>query len=192
MKTNNITEDKNSFNKDFFKDLTVLYIEDDETLSANVRNIFEALFFKVISSSNGIVGLNNFKKSLETNNKIDIIISDINMPKMNGIELLQKIREYDKDIPFIFTTAHSDTKYTLESIKHGISDYIIKPIDVQTLVNNMQKVYQERANQISIENSHKKLTQQNKELESKVESEIKKKRRARTSYIPVLKDGYHE
>ena len=139
LKTNNITKHKKSFNKEFFKDLTVLYIEDDETLNRNIKNIFEALFHNVISCTNGIEGLNSFKDSLETNSKINIIISDIHMPKMNGIELLQKIREYDKDIPFIFTTAHSDTKYTLESIKHGISDYIIKPIDVQELISNINR-----------------------------------------------------
>ena len=176
FQTNDITKHKESFNKEFFKDLTVLYIEDDQTLNTNLKNIFEALFHNVISCDNGIDGLNSFENSLETNNKIDIIISDINMPKMNGIELLQKIREYNKDIPFIFTTAHSDTKYTLESIKYGISDFIIKPINVQELIFNMQKICQERYEQISIKNSHKELILQNKELETKVELEVKKRK----------------
>ena len=164
-KINYISEHKESFNKEFFKDLSILYVEDDEILNSKLKNIFEVLFNNVISCTNGIDGLNSFISSIEKNNKIDIIISDINMPQMDGIELLQKIREYDKDIPFIFTTAHSDSKYTLESIKYGISNYIVKPINVQELIQNIKKVCQERYEQLLIKDSHKKLLIQNKEQE---------------------------
>ena len=171
---NNVTQSEEPFNKEFFKNLTVLYVEDDEVVNSKLKNIFESLFFKVICCFNGIEAFKKFKNSLDTNKKIDIIISDITMPKMDGIELLQKIRNYDKYIPFIFTTAHLDCKYTMESIKQGISNYIIKPINVQELICNIQKTCQERFEQISINNSNKELTKQNKDLETQVEVEITK------------------
>ncbi|MEA3554934.1 MAG: response regulator [Campylobacterota bacterium] len=93
--------------------LNILYVEDDE----RIRESFTAIFNKSVTiASDGEDGLEKYK-TLKDENKFNIVISDINMPNMNGIEMLKEIREFDQDIPFIFTTAHADSSYLYRSNK---------------------------------------------------------------------------
>ena len=116
------------------KKLNILYVEDDEV----VNNIFSSIFKKyaknLYSAFNGEEGLKIFK-----NNKIDIVISDIQMPKINGIEMAKEIRKIKEDIPIIFTTAFGDSEYLKEAIDIGIDAYILKPIDKEKMLKKLNK-----------------------------------------------------
>ena len=125
---------------DFLKNQTVLFVEDEELARKELGKFLSRLFKNVILASNGLEGLEKFEKSKITNDKIDLIISDINMPIMNGLEMLAKIREFDPLIPLIFTTARSESDNILRAIDLNVSNYIIKPIDISLLIKKICEV----------------------------------------------------
>jgi len=128
------------FNKEFLKTLTILYVEDDDTVRSSLSNLLEKVFLNIIICKDGEEGLNQFKSlTQEQRTKIDVVVSDINMPMKNGIELAQEIRALDADIPIIFTTAHAEAKDLMEAIHLKISYYALKPINTTELLDNISK-----------------------------------------------------
>lgn len=128
-------ESKMSYDK--LKNLTLLYVEDDEdTLKASAM-ILEDYVKKLIVARNG-------KEALEllAHNHVDLILTDILMPKMNGIEMIKKIREgrSNPQIPIVITTAHTETQYLLDAIHLRVDGYILKPIVIQSLLDTLVKV----------------------------------------------------
>lgn len=109
----------------------ILIIEDDTTLRDNINDFLLAEGFSVDTASDGIIGLEKIKKFLP-----DLVLCDIALPKMNGFELLKKIREDDilKDIPFIFITAMVGMDDFKTGMKLGAEDYITKPFDFDKLI----------------------------------------------------------
>lgn len=83
--------------------------------------------------------------------KFDLVISDWEMPKMNGLELLQKMRENDqsKDIPFIMITANNKSEFVLVAAKAGVSDYISKPFTAEVLRSKIDATLAQSVNQKS-------------------------------------------
>jgi DNA-binding response OmpR family regulator len=76
-------------------------------------------------------------KQIIKKQRIDIIISDINLPDTNGIEFIKELRKTDKTIPVILLSAFTDTKYLLEATKLKLVDYLTKPVDFKTLNNSL-------------------------------------------------------
>ena len=129
------------FNKEFLKTLTVLYVEDDEKIRGSLSNIFKKVFAEIIVCTDGEDGINKFSDFTQVKNtKIHLVISDINMPHKNGLEMVEEIRKLDQEIPIIFTTAHGESDYLLESIKFKISYYAIKPINTAELLDNISEI----------------------------------------------------
>ena len=131
-------------NQSFLKTLNVLYIEDSVATRTQFTMMITKLFNKVVIADDGQEGIEKFIANKNDDFEINLIISDIHMPKMNGIELLKKIREICEDIPFIITTAYTQTELLLQAIKFKATDYIIKPIDMKNLINTVQKVCQDK------------------------------------------------
>ncbi len=119
------------------QDIKLLYVEDDEDTKKATISVLEELFENIIIAKNGQDGLNKFK-----NNDIDLILTDIGMPKFNGLEMTEKIREIDKDIPILVISAYNESSYLNESIKVGVDDYIFKPIDMDHFIRVVSKVVQ--------------------------------------------------
>lgn len=128
---------------DFLKKITILYVEDDLNSRDEIKEIFEDYFSEVLVASDGEEALSIYKDSMQKNKYIDVIVSDINMPKKNGIELLEEVRKISDDLPFIFTTAYSDSPNLLNAIKYKVTSYILKPIDIQKLIVEIQKYSKE-------------------------------------------------
>lgn len=124
--------------QNFLKNITVLYVEDEEHIRDSMNTVFTKLFKKVVMATNGQDGYDKFRLHTQKNIYFDIVISDINMPDMNGLDMIEKIREIDKDIPIVLTTAHSDSEYFLEAINHNVFHYAIKPIKVKQLALAIQ------------------------------------------------------
>lgn len=82
-------------------------------------------------------------KYIIKNQRIDIIISDINLPDTNGIEFIKELRKTDKTIPVILLSAFTDTKYLLEATKLKLVDYLTKPVDFKTLNNSLHTCVEE-------------------------------------------------
>lgn len=122
--------------ENYKKNLNILYIEDDILATARLKNILGKFFNKIIIASNG----EDAFELLKTSPKIDLIISDINMPKMDGLEFLEKLREIDSKIPFIFVTARDEPEKMLKAIQLDIENYILKPINLQNLLAVIDKI----------------------------------------------------
>ncbi len=118
-----------------FSKQNILIIEDDiETLEIMVE-LFESTFSNVYTSTNGYEAIEIFEKNL-----IDVILCDINIPKLNGLDTISKIRELDYSIPIIIISACSDTQTLLKASNCNIQGYILKPImfdDVQNIKNKI-------------------------------------------------------
>lgn len=124
---------------DFLKTLTLLYVEDDEQVRAKFVMILNKLFKKVLVAHDGIDGLQKFHQANKNAIYIDLIISDIAMPKMDGVEFLTHIRKIDPHIPFMFTTAYTNSEFLISSIQQGVTDYFVKPVDAKEIISQVQK-----------------------------------------------------
>lgn len=116
-----------------YKDYTILYVEDESIVRSNVEICLNYIF-NVIIAENGKVGLEKFN-----NEKIDLIITDINMPQKDGIAMLREIRDINPHIPCIITSAvDMDIVERIKSL--GVSECIAKPFDMKDLLNCSMKV----------------------------------------------------
>lgn len=145
------------FTPDFLKNQRVLFVEDEELAREKLGKLLSKLFKEVILASNGLEGLEKYEHSRITNEKIDLIISDINMPIMNGLEMLEKIRVIDSFIPLIFTTARSETDNLLKAIDLNVSNYIMKPIDTTILVKKITEVCEKSFFETELQDKQKEL-----------------------------------
>lgn len=141
------------------KKLRLLYVEDDERARESTLKLLKRFFDDITVAEDGEDGLRLF-----TQGDFDLIISDINMPKMNGIEMLKEIRKISKDVPFLLLSAYAESDYFTESISLGVSYFIIKPVQEQQFREALSNVVQ------TIE--FKELSKQYKE---KLESELEKR-----------------
>lgn len=107
----------------------ILIVEDDKELNNSVCDYFESNDFVVRKAYNGAEGLVEVQKG-----GIDIIISDIMMPVMDGFSFVEKVRETNPQIPIIFMTARDDKFSKQLGYKIGIDDYVVKPFDIDELV----------------------------------------------------------
>jgi DNA-binding NarL/FixJ family response regulator len=112
----------------YCKPFTLLFVEDDAMLQKNVQRSLGLLFNKVIVAGNGKEGLEAYKS-----NDIDLVLSDINMPIMTGIEMTKKIKEIRVNQPIIILSAHKDFNYIYDLLHLGISAYSVKDGDLEDL-----------------------------------------------------------
>lgn len=103
---------------------TVLFVEDDKKVVKSMQSALTPLFKQVFVCYDGKEGLASYE-----NNNPDIILTDIQMPNMDGITMAKKIRDTDEEIPIIIMSAYSDEAHLMDSIYLGINRYIKKPID---------------------------------------------------------------
>ena len=113
-----------------FKDKTVLYIDDDSITRDTIQDTLKEKFKDVFIAKDGEEGFDMFLQL-----KPDLIISDIDMPKINGIELVKKIREVSQIQPIAMLTGKNEDKYILELLDLGISNFIVKPMNITRLDN---------------------------------------------------------
>jgi DNA-binding response OmpR family regulator len=114
------------------KDLNILFVEDHEDLRVNTAQILSRFFKTVDVSEDGAQALSLFK---ENTSKYDIIMSDIQMPKMNGIELTKNIYSIKPEQTIIILSAYDDSKYLYELVNLKIEHFLKKPIDYQELLH---------------------------------------------------------
>ena len=128
------------------QELNILYFVDEEVVRVPFSILLKRFVKNLYVAENGEEGLEFFKKY-----PIDIIISDIKMPKMNGLEMAEKIREISHEIPIIFTTAFGDTAYLKEALEIGVDGYIIKPVNRNKLFNKLNIIAENILNKREIE-----------------------------------------
>ncbi|CUU39556.1 MULTISPECIES: response regulator [Helicobacter] len=116
--------------------LTILYAEDDVDTANLTTMVLEDYVGRLLVAKNGQEALNLFRL-----HKVDLVLTDILMPKMNGIELIDNIRSSSihPDVPVVITTAHTETKYLLDAIRLRVDGYILKPINIEELLQAIHK-----------------------------------------------------
>ena len=141
--------------------ITALYVEDESTIRDVIITILGSVFKKIIVGVNGEDGLNRY---FEHKDEIDLIITDINMPSMNGLDMLDKIKEDDPFIPMVITTAHNDIDFLHRAIEVGVTGYVTKPIDIRKLLETIKK------NALPIVEKKRLETELKKEQEEKLKN----------------------
>lgn len=122
-------------NLEKFKTKKVLYVEDDQTIMNSFSKILNKIFGTVLTANNGEEGLETFKN----NSDVDFIITDIKMPKMDGLEMSGEIKKINPDVPCILTTAHAEYDYFLKADEIGIYRYITKPLNINDLLKALDE-----------------------------------------------------
>ncbi|WP_148512142.1 response regulator transcription factor [Sulfurospirillum multivorans] len=117
-----------------FKNYKVLYAEDDAGIRKNIGEILSLLFDDVLLAQDG-------EKAYELyqNESPDIMVLDIEMPYLNGLEVAEKIRKSNKNIPIVMATAYTDTAYFLKAVELNLTSYILKPIETSDLKKALKK-----------------------------------------------------
>ena len=128
--------------RDYLKNLTVLYVEDDEPARSFLERILLPRVGRIVTAHDGVHGLELFR-SIHP----DIVITDIHMPLMDGLAMAQEIREQDANVPIIVITAFEQTDYLMRSIDIGVDRYVTKPV----LLDRLMKALMYCAHQILTE-----------------------------------------
>ncbi|QGG48608.1 two-component system response regulator [Heliorestis convoluta] len=127
--------------KEKAKKLSVLLVEDDENIRMQMERILKRFFQKVYIAEDGEKGLELFNSKTK---QIDLILTDIAMPNMNGLDMIQAMGENRYDQPVIMISAHNDSDNLLRAITVGVDDFIIKPVNVDKLMQVLHKVILEQ------------------------------------------------
>jgi len=115
--------------------IRLLYVEDNIDARESTLEILNEFFETIVIGEDGIDGLEKYNSQ-----KIDLIITDINMPRMNGISMIEEIRKIDKNIPILLLSAYSEIEYFIKSIKLGVDGYLFKPIELSQFIEAISKV----------------------------------------------------
>ncbi len=119
----------------FLTNLTILLVEDDAAALRQMEIMLRKKCGKVYTANNGMVGLKVYQTAAP-----DMIVTDLKMPVMGGLEMSRQVRKTNPDIPIIITTAFDDKEVILKAIDVGINKYIIKPVDANDLLGALGEV----------------------------------------------------
>ena len=151
-------------NKEILKTISVLYVEDENDVRGFTANLLSSLLRKVYVAQDGQEGLELYEKNKDD---IDLVVTDINMPRLDGLSMCSAIKNIDKEIPLVIISAHNDTNFLKKAIEIGVTTYAMKPIDLYQLVESIIKAMEP----IILK---RKLIELNLSLESKIEQEVNK------------------
>lgn len=156
-------------NEQMLKDITVLYVEDDNAIQQNTIVTLELVNAKIIPAVDGKDGLEKF---IENQEQIDIIVTDLSMPNMDGLEMIEEIKKINKDVPVLITTAHQDISYLKQAIELGITSYIIKPIDIRNIIISISKAIEPANERKELLLKIKTLKEENESLKKQLEEKL--------------------
>ncbi len=130
----------------------ILFVDDEKSIRDNYVTYLSAYFSEVYQAKDGEEAYVIYKKISP-----DIMIVDINMPKMNGLELLEKIRENDHATKVIIMTSHTQQEYLLKAVKLKLTSYLIKPVNRQLIKESIDTVVEELRSFITVSTKNIKL-----------------------------------
>ena len=118
--------------------IKVLVVDDFATMRRIIKNVLKQLgFTKVLEADDGTTALEILKE-----NKVDLIISDWNMPKMTGLDLLKTIRgeKTTQSIPFLMVTAEAQKDNVIQAVQSGVSNYLVKPFTAEAIKEKLTQI----------------------------------------------------
>ncbi len=116
-------------------ELTLLYIEDDDELRKQFARILTPRFAKIFEAADGEEAL-----ALYQEEHPDMILADINLPRIDGLELIRMIRKEDKQTPIMVLSAYSDKEKLLKAVKLGLTEYLVKPVPYKRLLTLLEEM----------------------------------------------------
>ena len=117
------------------KNISILYVEDDDALRENMAKYLNKFFLSVDTAKDGKEGLEFYKK-----NTYDLVMTDIKMPKLNGLDMAIQIKNINQNQNILIVSAYAETSHFTNSIKIGVDGYILKPIDYEQLNSTLYKI----------------------------------------------------
>lgn len=132
---------------------TLLIIDDEESIRNTIREIFEFEKYQVEEAGDGLDGIDKIK-----NNKYDVVLLDIKMPEMDGMEVLEKIQVIQPDLPVVMISGHGSLETAVEAVKMGAYDYISKPPDLNRLLVTVRNAHEKTTQNKTIKKLKKKVT----------------------------------
>ena len=152
-------------------DISVLFVEDEYLLRAIYERILNKFVAKLYIAENGKEGLELYKKYHP-----DLIITDIMMPVMDGLDMIEQIRKKDNNVRLVILSAYGETEYFIDAIKIGVNSFLLKPVETKKLISHVEELAkgillerevkeQERKRKKAEEN----LRKLNEELEKRIE-----------------------
>lgn len=143
----------------------ILFVDDEESILEIAVEYFQQKGYRVITAHNGLEAVDILKQ-----NSIDCCFTDINMPEMDGLELAEHIRNYDNTIPVIVMTGYPSLDNTIRTLKNGVVDFLIKPVNLNQMEVCVQRVLRER--QLFVENILLKKEVEGKARLEKINQEL--------------------
>ena len=128
----------------FPKETRIMVVDDQEAVRELIKAILGNLgYSEFIEASDGEIAFATLTSTMEVGQPVQLIIADWNMPNLSGIDFLRRIRATTdfKDTPFLMVTAEGEFKHVLTAVQLGVSDYIVKPINQQTIEKKLLAVW---------------------------------------------------
>ncbi len=148
----------------YTKELSLLYVEDDLELRTQSKELFKVLFNSVTVANDGVQALKIYKEK-----PFDVIITDVKMPNMDGVELTKKIKEINPNQCIIIISAYNNTEYLIEFLNLNIKQFMQKPIETNNMLQTLYSVAKNIVNEKMVEKYRKELEKTNSELKNKNE-----------------------
>lgn len=118
----------------------VLVVDDEENIREVLSNYLESMNYDVQTAEDGQDALNTYQKG-----EFDLIISDLLMPNVDGLELLKRVRDMDKDVIFLMITGYPSIETAVDAIKKGAYDYITKPFHMEDVKLRIERAFEKRS-----------------------------------------------
>ena len=167
--------------KELAKDITVLYVEDNEMARQKTSTLLKKIFKHVSTASNGQEGLSLYMK-----NKFNLVISDIVMPKLNGLEMINSIKQVYKSQRVIFLSSYSDINYLTQAIELGVDGFVFKPLEhdkffdvINKLLMQIKQTRENRQYKVGLEDLVSQRTMQLEEKNTELIQALDELKKAR-------------
>jgi putative nucleotidyltransferase with HDIG domain len=154
----------------------ILVVDDEEAIREVVSTMLESRGYHCTTLSNGRAAQEYVRKQTP-----DLVLSDMIMPEMDGIQLLDWLRNFDPEIPVIMVTAIHDISTALQAIRRGAYDYILKPFEKDQLFHAVGRAWQ-----------HRQLVTENKNYQLNLQQEVEKKTAELTAALELLTQSYDD
>src|SRR5271166_3694528 len=154
----------------------ILVVDDEEAIREVVSTMLESKGYRCTAVSNGRAAQEQVKRSTP-----DLVLSDMIMPEMDGIKLLDWLREYDPEVPVIMVTAIHDISTALEAIRRGAYDYILKPFEKDQLFLGVGRALQ-----------HRRLVAENRNYQRNLEQQVEERTAQLSGALSQLEQSYDD
>lgn len=132
---NSLTPETLTYITNLTQKLHVLYVEDNNDARETTLRMLHNYFEHIVVASDGKDGLEQFKT-----NQFDVVFTDLDMPKIDGISMITEIRKENRKIPIIILSAQNDSEFLIETINLGINGYLLKPYTLMQIFSSIKKI----------------------------------------------------